>query len=332
MRGKISSVISIVCITSILAGCGSEFPELTDEQYQQTVEYAAGLLMKYSNNGIEKLAYVTKDDVEEYLTEINGETEEEDSDEVKPTTTTKTETTVETTEKEKETDSATAKSSSDTSVSNISDSSSTKDSLGNVEDIDLSSATTEASSSSEASTEEKAASHSATTEISIESVENITDSDDSSEESSSETSLSEGTVLSETDKQSLGNGLYLTYTGYYVTTSYPQDDDSFVITADTGKKLLVLGFRVMNETSSAVTLDMVSTNPHFQILVNGENIGYTGVTILENDLSSFYGTIAAGEKKSLVLVKQISEADSKNIDSLGMIASINGTEQTVTLE
>ena len=322
MRGKISSVISIVCITSMLAGCGSEFPELTDEQYQQTVEYAAGLLMKYSNNGIEKLAYVTSDDVEEYLAEINGETEEEeDSEEVKPSKTT-TEDTVK--------ESTTAKSTE--SISDSSESASTKDSAGNVEDIDLSSATTDNSASNEASSENENASDSATTEISVESVEDIPTSDDSSEGSSSETTASEGTAISETEKQSLGNGLYLTYTGYYVTTSYPQDDASFVITADTGKKLLVLGFKITNETNSAVTLDMVSTNPHFQILVNGENIGYTGVTILENDLSSFYGTIAAGEKKSLVLVKQISETDSKNIDSLGMIASINGTEQTVTLE
>jgi hypothetical protein len=306
----------------MLAGCGSEFPELTDEQYQQTVEYAAGLLMKYSNNGIEKLAYVTSDDVEEYLAEINGETEEEeDSEEVKPSKTT-TEDTVK--------ESKTAKSTE--SISDSSESASTKDSAGNVEDIDLSSATTDNSASNEASSENENASDSATTEISVESVEDIPTSDDSSEGSSSETTASEGTVISETEKQSLGNGLYLTYTGYYVTTSYPQDDASFVITADTGKKLLVLGFKITNETNSAVTLDMVSTNPHFQILVNGENIGYTGVTILENDLSSFYGTIAAGEKKSLVLVKQISETDSKNIDSLGMIASLNGTEQTVTLE
>jgi len=306
----------------MLAGCGSEFPELTDVQYQQTVEYAAGLLMKYSNNGIEKLAYVTSDDVEEYLAEINGETEEEeDSEEVKPSKTT-TEDTVK--------ESTTAKSTE--SISDSSESASTKDSAGNVEDIDLSSATTDNSASNEASSENENASDSATTEISVESVEDIPTSDDSSEGSSSETTASEGTVISETEKQSLGNGLYLTYTGYYVTTSYPQDDASFVITADTGKKLLVLGFKITNETNSAVTLDMVSTNPHFQILVNGENIGYTGVTILENDLSSFYGTIAAGEKKSLVLVKQISETDSKNIDSLGMIASINGTEQTVTLE
>ncbi len=327
MRGKISSVISIVCITSMLAGCGSEFPELTDEQYQQTVEYAAGLLMKYSNNGIEKLAYVTSDDVEEYLAEINGETEdEEDSEEVKPSKTTTEESVAEDTVKESTTTKSTE------SISDSSESASTKDSAGNVEDIDLSSATTDNSASNEASSENEKASDSATAEISVESVEDIPTSDDSSEGSSSETTASEGTVISETEKQSLGNGLYLTYTGYYVTTSYPQDDASFVITADTGKKLLVLGFKITNETNSAVTLDMVSTNPHFQILVNGENIGYTGVTILENDLSSFYGTIAAGEKKSLVLVKQISETDSKNIDSLGMIASINGTEQTVTLE
>ena len=41
-----------------LTGCGEQFPSLTEEEYDQTVEYAVGLLMKYSRNEQAKLTYV----------------------------------------------------------------------------------------------------------------------------------------------------------------------------------------------------------------------------------------------------------------------------------
>ncbi|MBP3278985.1 MAG: hypothetical protein J6M44_08530, partial [Butyrivibrio sp.] len=47
-----------------LVGCGEKFPDLTEEQYKQTVEYAAGLLMRYSNNGQERLIYVDAAEIE----------------------------------------------------------------------------------------------------------------------------------------------------------------------------------------------------------------------------------------------------------------------------
>ena len=39
-------------------------PPLTEEEYNHTVEYAAGLLMRYSNNGQERLIYVDAKEVE----------------------------------------------------------------------------------------------------------------------------------------------------------------------------------------------------------------------------------------------------------------------------
>lgn len=46
-----------VCMTVLVTGCAS-YPEMTDEQYNQVVEYASGLLLKYSNNGVKKLTYL----------------------------------------------------------------------------------------------------------------------------------------------------------------------------------------------------------------------------------------------------------------------------------
>ena len=59
MRGKrFFSAVLIISLSLSLVGCGEKFPDLTEEQYKQTVEYAAGLLMRYSNNGQERLIYV----------------------------------------------------------------------------------------------------------------------------------------------------------------------------------------------------------------------------------------------------------------------------------
>lgn len=46
-----------VCMTVLVTGCGA-YPEMTDEQYNQVVEYASALLLKYSNNGVKKLTYL----------------------------------------------------------------------------------------------------------------------------------------------------------------------------------------------------------------------------------------------------------------------------------
>ena len=60
---KYFGILTAICFSLCLAGCGEAFPELTDDEYNQTVEFAVGLLMKYSNNGQAKLTYVDAKEV-----------------------------------------------------------------------------------------------------------------------------------------------------------------------------------------------------------------------------------------------------------------------------
>ena len=46
---KYLGLLTAICFSLCLAGCGEAFPELTEDEYDQTVEFAVGLLMKYSN-------------------------------------------------------------------------------------------------------------------------------------------------------------------------------------------------------------------------------------------------------------------------------------------
>ena len=58
---KTKKYLALALITSAIlfvSGCGESFPELTQEEYDQTVEFAVGLLLKYSNNDQSKLAKI----------------------------------------------------------------------------------------------------------------------------------------------------------------------------------------------------------------------------------------------------------------------------------
>ena len=69
------AILMSVCLG--LTGCGETFPDLTEEEYNQTVEFAVGLLMKYSNNGQNKLTYVDSKEVTKQREKEAAKTKEE---------------------------------------------------------------------------------------------------------------------------------------------------------------------------------------------------------------------------------------------------------------
>ncbi|MBQ7430335.1 MAG: hypothetical protein IJV29_11755 [Butyrivibrio sp.] len=320
MRGKsATALLSIVTISLVmLSGCGNSFPEMSQEEYDQTVQYAAGLLMRYSNNAVEKLIYVNPDKVE-------LEDEEE-------STTTETDIAKAETEKtepsqpETTTEKGTTESGGKTQPSRVG--------------ISVNAGSTDAAgdASNDPATEaSKEDTDKAATDISIAeaSVDTIQEDDPTASATTTTTesgSTSTDKVISYSDEQELMDGLYLRYNGYYVTSSYPENAKTMVIEAGNGKRLLVFSFRVVNESGQDKYLDMVKLNPYFQLTINGTNMGYTSVTMLENDLSTFAGTIAAGESKTLVLVKEIDTSLAKNIQELELTISMDGQSQTVIME
>ncbi|MCR4904190.1 MAG: hypothetical protein K6A23_15130 [Butyrivibrio sp.] len=317
MRGKFAiTLLSILTVGTVsLTGCGSSFPELTDEEYEQTIQYAAGLLMRYSNNAVEKLIYVNPDKVE------LEEEDEEDKASASAATTSKTTAKETTTAKKTEESTKTEEIASATNAS----SDAIKETIH--------------ASSTKSSTEEEL--QDASTEISISAVEDLAeenneddDATDISIESSSSTDIEieDVNILSYSDQQEIMDGLFLRYNGYYVTSSYPENAKTMVIEASEGKRLLIFSFRAVNESGKDIDLDMVSMNPYFQLSINGKNLGYTSVTMLDNDLSTFKGTIPAGESQTLVLVKEIDASVAKNIDTLELVVNAGDLSQVVYLE
>ncbi len=62
MRKRVISGVAVVCSALISTGCGNTIPEMTQEQQELVVEYAAGTVLKYDKNYEGKLVELTLDE------------------------------------------------------------------------------------------------------------------------------------------------------------------------------------------------------------------------------------------------------------------------------
>ena len=289
-----------------LTGCGDQFPSLTEEEYDQTVEYAVGLLMKYSRNEQAKLTYVDFNSAKkkreaEALKLAEAEIAKAQPDE-------------EQIQNEYD-DGAQDMSGADASAKS-------EGSAGSSEMVDVDAEESAVGGSDENSAETP---------------------DDASKDSSEKSSKSGSTggstsvsdagaiTLSSDQTQEILDDIFLSYQGYSVSSTYPESSKSYVINADKGKKLLVLRFDLYNASNSAKEVNMLKLNLLFQIILNGKNIGYSSVTFLPNDLTSYIGTIDSRAHESLAILTQIDEKNASNVDTLGLIMTRKGKDQKINL-
>ena len=287
MRGKrFFSTALIISLSLSLVGCGEKFPDLTEEQYKQTVEYAAGLLMRYSNNGQERLIYVDAAEIEKQRQKKARE------------------------EAEKAAEAAEQTPVQQTPVQPLPQPEPEEDLVLTGEDL-----------------------QEGTNAESLENGETTQATEGGEEPDSSEAfSDPDAMVLSSDQSQEITPGIFLSYQGYAITNTYPESSKSYVVNADKNKKLLVLRFDLYNGTDTDKSVNMIPLNLLFQIILNGNNIGYSSVTFLPNDLSSYSGTIESRAHESVVVLTQISESEAKHIDTLGMIVTLRGQDQKVNLK
>ena len=65
MRKKITGIVILIFITAFAAGCGNKIPEMTEQQQELIVEYAAGTVLKYDKNYESKLVELTLEETVE---------------------------------------------------------------------------------------------------------------------------------------------------------------------------------------------------------------------------------------------------------------------------
>ncbi len=280
MKKKLSMTAMALCIALVMTGCGEKFPELTEDEYNHTVEYAAGLLMKYSNNGQERLVVVDAKEVEK--------------------------------QRKKEAQAAAEQASQEASVK--------------PEPV---------SQPIQPEPEPEPETENITTDPENQTAQEPEKEPEQEPEQETQTASNvdpNAIVLSSEQSQEIVSDIFLSYQGYMVSSTYPESSKSYVVNADKGKKLLVLRFDLYNGSNGSKDVNMIPLNLSFKIILNGQDIGYSSVTFLPNDLTSYKGTIDSRAHESVVVLTQISEKDSKNIDTLGMTVSYQGKTQNVVLQ
>lgn len=132
------------------------------------------------------------------------------------------------------------------------------------------------------------------------------------------------------------NGLSAEYVDYDVTDQYPSGDianNTFVMKALENSKLLVVKFKLTNQTGQDVSINMMSDNRKYKGTVNDSKKYNSQLTLLMDALNTYEGTIANGSSQELVLVFQ-TQLDSKDdVNSLAIsITDASGSEAVLKLK
>lgn len=145
-----------------------------------------------------------------------------------------------------------------------------------------------------------------------------TDKTDSTSESETVVSKENETIKENNFSDAIGfESLDVKYTGFVLCDSYPQTGDlTFKLNSENNTKLLVLKFNVANNTSSPVTVKMMSADTLITLNVNGTDSYKALLTLLLDGLNTFNGTLQAGEDKEQVLVFQIPSMNEQDISEL----------------
>lgn len=169
-------------------------------------------------------------------------------------------------------------------------------------------------------------------------------SDKTASEANGEPHISSGMAISsdpvetvsyvEDMSQAIGlAGFSITYSGYEVTSTYPNSDNGmyFTVDASQGRTLLVTKFNITNNSGQVNELNMLGISPDFTLQMMGKNIRAHRTMLLE-DLSMYKGNLEAGEAIEGVLIFEIPVDDSASIDGMDLVITMGETNTWMKLE
>lgn len=125
----------------------------------------------------------------------------------------------------------------------------------------------------------------------------------------------------------------VSYTGYSLTESYPEDgrDDFFMaLDATDGNQLCVVKFNVVNTSAEEADFDMFSKNGSFYIVIDGNNKVYSQPTLLLDDMSTYKGKLAPGEYNEMVLIFEVPDGTT-SIGSMSLTMKNGDSKGTMKL-
>ncbi|MBO4608879.1 MAG: hypothetical protein J5696_03305 [Lachnospiraceae bacterium] len=127
----------------------------------------------------------------------------------------------------------------------------------------------------------------------------------------------------------LQSGLLLSYKGYTIQSSYPEDadvSDYFVVEATSGKKFLVLWYSLYNGSGTSSDINFLSDNISFKCKVNDEVTATALVTMLGDDMSTLQVSLRDNEEIDCVLIFEIDQEVASNLDTIILKLSKPGAD------
>ena len=97
-----------------------------------------------------------------------------------------------------------------------------------------------------------------------------------------------------------------------------------------GKKYVVLSIEAKNTSDKSVDFSQYK-DKSYSLSLNGKDKASASFTPLGNDLVNYDGILAAGDKKSLILVFQFSDSSVENITSMELFVTSEGTTRGTTI-
>lgn len=110
--------------------------------------------------------------------------------------------------------------------------------------------------------------------------------------------------------------LKLDYKECTVLTSY--DAGALSVDAAEGNRLLVATFTLSNPSTQTQRLNMIAGEEKFYLAVGDGAFWKCQMTLLENDLSTFFGEIGAGESREVILIIEGKEELLQDVQALSL--------------
>lgn len=151
------------------------------------------------------------------------------------------------------------------------------------------------------------------------------------EKETPETPIVDKTVKEELTTESLGScldlpeGVSLLYEGYDLEASYQTGASHLAVEASEGNQLLVLHFTLRNTSGADQEIDLLRTQNTYRVTVNDDYVRNVQMTMLDNDLLTYSGTLSNGGTEEVVLLAEVESNRISGVDSLALNLK-NGSE------
>lgn len=114
------------------------------------------------------------------------------------------------------------------------------------------------------------------------------------------------------------NGVDISYTGYDIAASYPENETDewyFAMDAVEGDQLLIIKFRVTNISQETMTVDILNLAPRFRAFIaDGPQIN-AATTLLTDDLKTLQTTLQPAESVDEVVVVEITDQEAQSLQN-----------------